>query len=113
MMNLRKHNKPRVLLLGMYYSLETRPLRGQGFRDGVRCESLENLGYDVYTLDDKHDYGEFEIEPGKHCKANFADTRRMSISIYKSWGFDISFDLIILDYFFSPVSLINYFKYFY
>lgn len=45
----------RVLLLGMYYSKENNPSRGQGYRDRIRCEALENDGYLVETLDNKHD----------------------------------------------------------
>jgi len=94
----------KALLLGMVYSEEHEPKRGQEFRDRVRCESVEeNCGYDVYTLDDKHDDESYCVA-GKHCKANFADARRMNASIHSKFGYDISFDVIILDYFFSPVS---------
>ena len=48
-------DKPKVLLLGMVYSNEMNPLTGQMFRDRVRCVALEELGYEVKTLDDKHD----------------------------------------------------------
>ena len=44
-----------ALLLGMVYSNEKDPITGQMFRDRVRCEAMENLGYIVKTLDDKHD----------------------------------------------------------
>jgi hypothetical protein len=44
-----------ALLLGMYFSTEMNPSRGQGFRDRVRCEALESCDYKVYTLDNKHD----------------------------------------------------------
>jgi hypothetical protein len=45
-----------ALLLGMVYSTEERATRGQGYRDRVRCEALENsAGYRVHTLDNKHD----------------------------------------------------------
>jgi hypothetical protein len=86
--------------------MEDRPSRGQEFRDRVRCEALENLGYDVYTLDNKHP--EVRGPAGKHCRANFADPRRMIKSIKFTWGNDIVFDSIILDYFFSPVSNLQY-----
>jgi hypothetical protein len=88
-----------VLLLGMVFAHQaTEPKRGQEFRDRVRCEALGNLGYKIYTLDDKHDDRIIE----EHCRANFADTRRMMQSIKNKWS-DISFEHIILDYFFSPV----------
>lgn len=46
-----------ALLLGVVFSKEQNPSRGQGFRDRVRCEALEkeNGGYVVHTLDNKHD----------------------------------------------------------
>lgn len=43
------------LLLGMVYSVENDPRTGQMFRDRVRCEAMERLGYNVKTMDDKHD----------------------------------------------------------
>lgn len=48
-------NSKKILLLGMYYSKEYNPSRGQGYRDRIRCEALENDGYIVETLDNKHD----------------------------------------------------------
>ena len=42
----------------MIYSKEERAHRGQGFRDRVRCEAVENMKgndrYNVYSLDNKH-----------------------------------------------------------
>jgi hypothetical protein len=95
-------DKKHALMLGMIYTAkETKPHRGQYFRDKVRCKAMEESGgYNSYSLDDKHD---IEGSNGKHCKANFADPRRMLASIKQCWG-NISFDVIILDYFFSPVS---------
>jgi hypothetical protein len=43
-----------ILLLGMVYSQEMTPKRGQKYPDRVRCEALENLGFIVHTVDDKH-----------------------------------------------------------
>ena len=94
-----------ILLLGMVYSEEMEPKRGQEFRDRVRCLALEIMGYSVKTLDNKHD--DTMIESGKHCSANFADARRMLKSMRSKWGNDVEFDKIILDYFFSPVSLVT------
>jgi hypothetical protein len=109
----------RALLLGMVYSKETNPSRGQGYRDRVRCESLENsfippgheeeeVGYIVDTLDNKHD--EFLAKDGHHCCANFADTKRMFKNLKQIWNFDgtvARYDTIILDYFFSPAGWVN------
>jgi len=89
-----------VLLLGMVFATEVRPTRGQEYRDRVRCEALEDHGFIVRTLDDKH----FDkAKQGKHCKANFCSTRRMLISMAASMWEGSSFDHVILDYFFSPV----------
>ena len=101
-----KKNKAqnKILLLGMVYSEEMEPKRGQEFRDRVRCEALEKFHHcSAYSLDNKHSTESSRL--GKHCTANFADSRRMLKSIKDTWGNDISFDLIILDYFFSPVRL--------
>jgi len=93
-------NDSSVLLLGMVFSEELEPKRGQEYRDRVRCEAMEKLGYCVKTLDDKHK--DFELKNGKHCTANFTDSRRMMKSIESRWE-KPCFDHIILDYFFSPV----------
>ena len=90
----------RALLLGMVFSEEKSPKRGQEYRDRVRCEALEKHGYAVRTLDNKHT--DHNIASGKHCQANFADSRRMLKSMKAKWGKCV-FDEIILDYFFSPV----------
>jgi hypothetical protein len=89
-----------ILLLGMVFAHQAmEPKRGQEFRDRVRCQAVQNLGYNVYTLDDKHN-GELINE---HCQANFADTRRMMQTITGKWPGTLQFKEIILDYFFSPV----------
>lgn len=90
-----------VLLLGMVFSNEFVPKVGQEFRDRVRCESLESLGYSVKTLDDKHD--DSKLEHNKHCRANFGQPRRMLKAMAEKWGDSLLLDHIILDYFFSPV----------
>ena len=98
----------KVLLLGMVYSTEKDPKTGQMFRDRVRCEAMENLGYDVKTLDDKHDGNDAQfVRLGKHCDTNFANHRRMFRAMQQSWGTDVAFDLIILDYFFCPAGYVN------
>lgn len=110
------HRERKALVLGMVYSTETKPKRGQEFRDRVRCEALETLGdYEVFSLDNKHNGMDLtECQTGKHCQTNFCDARRMVASVEEHWGYNMKFDVIILDYFFSPVSfddiyLINYF----
>lgn len=92
--------KQRALLLGMVFSEEMEPKRGQEFRDRVRCEALEKE-MDVLTLDNKHE--DATLLHGKHCQANFADTRRMFRSMKERFGSETKFDFVILDYFFSPV----------
>ena len=103
---INTRNKGQVLLLGMFFSSGhfVIPNRGQGFRDNVRCQALEDQGYTVLSLDDKHDEDDYPIIAKKHCKANFADARRMMLSLRERWGTSYEFDHIILDYFFSPVS---------
>lgn len=97
-MSAMNNTEKSCLLLGMVYSNEHRSKRGQEYRDRVRCAALESLGYDVKTLDNKHD----DQQLTKHCSANFSDTRRMMTALNK-WK-DVKYDHIILDYFFSPVS---------
>jgi hypothetical protein len=95
-----KSKRDKVLLLGMVFSIDVPPSRGQAFRDRHRCLALEQLNYDVYTLDNKHQPESSVLL--RHCNANFTDARRLSRSIDSAWGTDICFDYIILDYFFSP-----------
>ena len=109
---------PRALLLGMVYSEDVPPKRGQMFRDRVRCQALEKHGYDVSTLDDKHD--ESSAVANKHCRSNFANANRMWRNILTVWSSggargerseeDIvatTYDTVILDYFFSPAGWVN------
>ena len=102
MQHSNKDQQPNnVLLLGMVFAHQaTEPKRGQEFRDRVRCEALNNLGYNIYTLDDKHE----DTMIREHCRANFADTRRMMQSMEHKWK-NVRFEHVILDYFFSPVSV--------
>lgn len=92
--------RQKVLCLGMVFAEEQHPKRGQEFRDRVRCEALEKIGYKTFTLDDKHN-GD-RLGHGRHCTANFADSRRMLKMMQNRWGEDNDFDYIVLDYFFSP-----------
>ena len=103
---VKKETVPSVLLLGMVFAHQaTEPKRGQEFRDRVRCEAVKACGYNVYTLDDKHEDNLID----EHCQANFADTRRMMQSIRGKWSEQkVVFGDIILDYFFSPVSFYLY-----
>jgi hypothetical protein len=89
-----------ILLLGVVHDpTSIHPSRGQRFRDRVRCDSLIQLGHQVFTLDDKHD----DTRLPTHCQANFSNPRRMLASVFRRWGHNIRFDQIHLDYFFSPV----------
>lgn len=101
----RTHRPQQVLLLGMaFYDREKsgNPSRGQGYRDRIRLEALEQNNYLVRTLDDKHQ--ESISSQNKHCQANFADARRMKASMDLVWrNQNKAYDHIILDYFFSPV----------
>jgi hypothetical protein len=93
-----------ALLLGMVFAEELNPRRGQEFRDRVRCEATEKLGYHrVLTLDDKHGEIDEGHHAGKHVATNFADHRRMIRALRAKWGNNIQFNDVILDYFFSPV----------
>ena len=95
-----KNPEGHVLLLGMVYSEEFEPKRGQEFRDRVRCEAMEKLGFTVKTLDTKHS----DATIAKHCQADFTEPRRMLKSMKSRWT-DCQFQDIVLDYFFSPVGL--------
>jgi hypothetical protein len=95
---------PCVLALGMVYSKEDKPKCGQQYRDRLRILELERLGYNVYSLDNKH--LSTDGLPGKHCHSSFASTRHLQKNISQTWG-DVSFDLIIMDYFFCPVGWIK------
>jgi hypothetical protein len=97
--NMHRKNEGTALLLGVVFATEQRAKRGQEYRDRVRCEAMESLGYDVRTLDNKHSDAGLD----KHCNANFSDTRRMMKSMDAKWNGE-KFDHVILDYFFSPVS---------
>jgi hypothetical protein len=96
---MSKRNRESALLLGVVFAKEQRAKRGQEYRDRVRCEAMENIGYTVKTLDNKHSDAGLD----NHCTANFSDTRRMMKSMGAKWD-GVKFDHIILDYFFSPVS---------
>lgn len=106
-----KMEKPKkiILVLGMIngdyddyniynqYSIDF----GQEYRDYIRILSLVDLGFTVFSMDDKH-------EPilGKHCNANFNDSRRMFIKMKTIYPINLKANFILLDYFFSPVSIL-------
>ena len=90
-----------ILLLGMVYSTEVRPVVGQQYRDRVRIQKLELFGYNVYTLDDRHKSSS-NTEPGKHCCSDFNKLRFLRQALLETWGTNVKFDYIILDYFFCP-----------
>ena len=71
-------SKKRCLLLGMFFSKGhfelKKPNRGQGFRDAVRCQALEDQGYHVLSLDDKHSEEDVCLTSKKHCQASMGET---------------------------------------
>ena len=73
---------------------------GQEFRDFIRIESLVDIGFTVFSMDDKHD-----TILGKHCHANFNDFRRMFIKMKATYPINLKATFILLDYFFSPVTI--------
>ena len=106
-MSNKNNVKDIILVLGMVYTdLKFEELKpyGQERRDYKRILSLINLGYEVFSLDNKH-------KPiiGRHCQANFNDPRRMiySISMQKCFSFNLNAKYILLDYFFSPVIILQ------
>jgi hypothetical protein len=119
-MSLNQPIRRYALLLGMVFSEEDRSMSwGQMYRDKVRCLALESLGYYVCTLDDKHGDGSASklmeskktpviIKDGRHCNTNFCDIRRFHAAVSAQWGSYMQFDIIALDYFFSPVTTTNY-----
>ena len=68
------------------------------FRDYVRLKQLERSGYQVRSADDKH----ADEHLPKHARANFADTRRFFRVLDAKFP-DEQFDVVVLDYFFSPI----------
>lgn len=95
-------NNKHALLLGMFHGSYSKKKLGQEFRDKIRCDAMVKRGYNVKTLDNKHDK---EDLVKNHCYANFT-SRKMIPSMEEKWGKSISFDQVILDYFFCPVSLL-------
>jgi len=93
----------------MVYTRDASPSRGQGYRDMVRCEALEERGYFVETFDDKHE--ESLAKDGRHCCGTFTDINRMMKSMTTTWKLEENnpprYDVIILDYFFSPAGWVN------
>lgn len=104
-LNSNKHKK--VLVLGMVYIDDNIKNNlsiafGQEKRDLIRILGLIKLGYEVFSMDDKH-----SPINGKHCNANFNNSRKMFKSMVTQQAYPINLraDYIILDYFFSLVCL--------
>lgn len=77
------------------------PQSAQRFRDTVRVDYLQEILNSVaYTLDNKNEPTD---TTERHIRADFADYRRMAMSMTNNWGF-IDFNMVFLDYFFCPVS---------
>jgi len=103
-----KNAKPVILVLGMVYNVSIDNMTqkyGQEWRDMHRILSLVNIGFTVFSMDNKH----IPII-GKHCDANYNNVRRMVKSLKQQNVFPASLGAkyIILDYFFSPVSIYIY-----
>ena len=109
--------RKRTLLLGMVYSAEERPIPGQEYRDTIRCKAVEEMGYTVITMDNKHGdemkrkhrekhkvVWESTFLPN-HYQGDFLNFRRMHPGFIEKFGSE-PLDLIILDYFFSPVRIL-------
>jgi hypothetical protein len=91
----------KILLLGMVFSDQLIPTRGQEYRDRVCRVELQKLGFNVYTVDykDEDDY----LFPGKHRNTNFNNDSGFLKNIQNKLGNDIKFSHIILDYFYCPI----------
>ena len=86
----------KIVLLGMVYSeAEVEPSLGQGFRDWVRCDMLTTMGYDVFTIDNKHKSN------GRHCNSDF-NSRFFKDNIFAELPQAFGASIVMLDYFFSP-----------
>jgi hypothetical protein len=82
-----------ILLLGTFYNnTESCPNRNQ-------IMELEISGYDVYSIDNDNE----KISNNRHCKTNIFQPRQMLIDMGNSWGSNLQFDLIIIDYAFTKV----------
>jgi hypothetical protein len=89
-----------VLLLGVCSGNDPATFRrgvGQEYRDYVRVTALEENGYKVVTLDNKHN-----SKPGKHLNASFTSPRSMKAAFQSDSMCAQSFDHVVLDWFFSP-----------
>ena len=97
--------KVRVLLLGMVYCRDVpATLGGQRYRDGLRCQALEQLHptWRVYTMDDKHASDGAYVVPGRHCHGSFTDFRRSEGALRQLEDGHLPFQRIMLDYYFAP-----------
>lgn len=68
----------------------------------ITAQDLWMTKYDVYTLDDKHK--EVDCLAERHCYTDFSVPRQYMRAIVETWGGGnlLGFDIICLDYFFSP-----------
>ena len=112
-------SKGTCLLLAMVYAEEYRTsVMGQEGRDRTRIDAMVQLGYNIYTADNKHPQLQKRLyrEPHKkstrlvevltpllrHCDTDFAG-RGFFRDLRARFGLGIQFDQVILDYFFSPI----------
>ena len=86
----------KIVLLGMFYNeKEVVPSCGQSYRDWVRCSMLTTMGYDVFTVDDKHKSN------GRHSNADF-NSRYFKDNVFAELPQAFGASIVMLDYFFSP-----------
>ena len=87
----------RVILLGMVYEANAPPFKqGQEWRDHVRLNHMADNGFEIRTIDNKHNNSAF------HLMADFSSERRLRLDIQLHWA-GLEVEMIILDYFFMPV----------
>lgn len=102
----------KALVLGMVFGPSQTYSVGAESRDTARCFSLEGLGFEVKSLDTVHE--EFRntsrkprknvvVQYPKHCNASFNDADEMVVSLRRRFGLLISFKVIMLDWFRTPV----------
>ena len=87
---------PKITLLGMVCSDKPiTPSRGQRFRDWVRCDALEKMGWELTTIDNKHN------SHRRHCCADF-NSRKFFEDVLLTSPAAFGADIVMLDYFFGP-----------
>ncbi len=98
----------KVLLAGLFFSAElpnTNPGYGQHYRDRLRCQSLARKGFQLETMDDKHQQDDCETDHN-HYNVNCSVPSAVVNELVKRHGSNYIelYDLIIVDYNFAPGS---------